>query len=188
MPRKEPLELVGTGVFHQQRVGQDRRLFTIYKSRTMTDGDATQTNEIEYAAEFRHSSPRVTTKGGDTECNTGPARSDIESVAGSECSIPGGHVDDAALSSALPKRNSVCFRFGCPRVVLRAGGFLYTVVGERAGIFFDAPAPEYVAIATKAAIEQSWDQLSLQAQSERFSAASFQRRIRQVVAEESSHT
>jgi glycosyltransferase involved in cell wall biosynthesis len=78
--------------------------------------------------------------------------------------------------------------FGRPSVVLRAGGFLDTVVEDRTGIFFDAPVPEDVAIAMKAATEQSWDQLSLQVHAEQFSAASFQRRIRQVVAEEDART
>jgi glycosyltransferase involved in cell wall biosynthesis len=131
----------------------------------------------------------------------GPARSDIESIAGPNVQFVS-QVDDATLRWLY--RNSVALVsasfedygltpleaacFGRPSVVLRAGGFLDTVVENRTGIFFDSLAPEDVAIAMKAATEQSWDQLSLQVHAEQFSAASFQRRIRQVVAEEDART
>ncbi len=131
----------------------------------------------------------------------GPARADIEMAAGPQVRFLG-QVDDATLrwlyrnSTALVSASfedygltpleAACF--GCPSVVLRAGGFLDTVVEDRTGIFFDAPAPEDVAIAMKAATEQTWDRLTLQRHSKQFSATSFQRRIRQVVAEEAART
>ncbi len=129
----------------------------------------------------------------------GPARADIEKAAGPRVQFLG-QVDDATLRWLYRNATvlvSASFEdygltpleaasFGCPSVVLRAGGFLDTVAEGRTGIFFDTPAPEDIAIAMKAATEQSWDQLSLQVHAERFSAASFQRRIRQVVAEEAA--
>jgi len=127
----------------------------------------------------------------------GPARSDIESVAGPNVRFLG-QVDDAtlrwlyrnslALVSAafedygLTPLEAACF--GRPSVVLRSGGFLDTVVDGQTGAFFDAPAVEHVARAMKMATKQTWDEGELQAHAEKFSEASFKRRIRQVVAEE----
>jgi glycosyltransferase involved in cell wall biosynthesis len=127
----------------------------------------------------------------------GPARSDIETVAGPNVRFLG-QVDDAtlrwlyrnslALVSAsfedygLTSLEAACF--GRPSVVLRSGGFLDTVVDGLTGIFFDAPVVDHVAQAMKMAAEQTWDEDELRAHAEKFSEDSFKRRIRQVIAEE----
>jgi glycosyltransferase involved in cell wall biosynthesis len=127
----------------------------------------------------------------------GPARSDIESVAGPNVRFLG-QVDDAtlrwlyrnslALVSAsfedygLTPLEAACS--GRPSVVLRSGGFLDTVVDGLTGTFFDAPVVDHVARAMKMAAKQTWDEDELQAHAEKFSEASFKRRIRQVIAEE----
>jgi glycosyltransferase involved in cell wall biosynthesis len=127
----------------------------------------------------------------------GPARSHIQRIAGPNVQFLG-QVDDAtlrwlyrnslALVSAsfedygLTPLEAACF--GRPSVVLRSGGFLDTVVDGLTGTFFDTPAVEHVARAMKTAAKQAWDEGELQAHAEKFSEASFKRRIRQVVAEE----
>jgi glycosyltransferase involved in cell wall biosynthesis len=129
----------------------------------------------------------------------GPARPDIERVAGSNVRFLG-RVDDATLRGLY--RNSAALvsasfedygltpleaaSFGRPSVVLRAGGFLDTVVEERTGIFFDSPDPNKVACAMSTAISRTWDSSDLRSHAEKFSVRSFQRRIRQIVAEETT--
>jgi glycosyltransferase involved in cell wall biosynthesis len=126
----------------------------------------------------------------------GPARSAIDSVAGPNVRFLG-QVDDAtlrwlyrnslALVSAsfedygLTPLEAACF--GRPSVVLRSGGFLDTVVEGETGTFFDTPVVDNVAQAMKIAGYQTWDVGELQAHAEKFSAASFRRRIRQVIEE-----
>ena len=127
----------------------------------------------------------------------GPARSDIETMAGPNVRFLG-QVNDAALrwlyrnslalvsasfeDYGLTPLEAACF--GRPSVVLRSGGFLDTVVDGLTGAFFDTPAVEHVAWAMKTAATQTWDEGELQAHAEKFSDASFKRRIRQVIAEE----
>jgi glycosyltransferase involved in cell wall biosynthesis len=127
----------------------------------------------------------------------GPARSHIQRIAGPNVQFLG-QVDDAtlrwlyrnslALVSAsyedygLTPLEAACF--GRPSVVLRSGGFLDTVVEGRTGTFFDTLAVDQVAQAMKMTAKQTWDEGELQAHAEKFSEASFKRRIRQVVAEE----
>ena len=127
----------------------------------------------------------------------GPARSDIQRVAGPNVRFLG-QVDDATLRGLY--RNSTAIvsasfedygltpleaaSFGRPSVVLRAGGFLDTVVEGRTGIFFDSPDPDKVACAMSTALRRTWDSSYLRAHAEKFSVRSFQHRIRQVVAEE----
>lgn len=127
----------------------------------------------------------------------GPARSDIESVAGPNVRFLG-QVDDATLrwlyrnsltlvsasfeDYGLTPLEAACF--GRPSVVLRSGGFLDTVVDGLTGTFFEAPDVDHVAQAMKAATKQIWDEDELQAHAEKFSRASFKQRIRQVIAEE----
>jgi glycosyltransferase involved in cell wall biosynthesis len=129
----------------------------------------------------------------------GPARSDIQRVAGPNVRFLG-HLDDATLRGLY--RNSAALvsasfedygltpleaaSFGRPSVVLRSGGFLDTVVEGRTGLFFDSPDPDKIACAMNMAIRRTWDTRGLQAHAEKFSARSFQRRIRQVVAEEAT--
>jgi glycosyltransferase involved in cell wall biosynthesis len=131
----------------------------------------------------------------------GPARAEIESVAGPNVRFLGLVHDDTlrglyhnsvALVSAsfedygLTPLEAACF--GRPSVVLRAGGFLDTVVDGRTGIFFDSPVLDDVASAMTAALTRTWNPFELRAHAEKFSAASFQHRIRQVVAEEAAFT
>ncbi len=131
----------------------------------------------------------------------GPARSEIESVAGPNVrfmglvhdeTLRGLYQNSVALVSAsfedygLTPLEAACF--GRPSVVLRSGGFLDTVVEGRTGVFFDSPALEDVASAMTEALSRTWLSCELQAHAEKFSAASFQRRIRQVVAEEAALT
>lgn len=127
----------------------------------------------------------------------GPIRSEIERVAGPNVRFVG-QVDDAklrwlyrnsvALVSAsfedygLTTLEAACF--GRPSVVLRSGGFLDTVVEAQTGTFFDAPVADDVARALDTTTNQSWDEDHLKAHAENFSAASFKRRMRQIVAEE----
>jgi glycosyltransferase involved in cell wall biosynthesis len=129
----------------------------------------------------------------------GPARSDIEGVAGANVRFLG-QVDDVDLRWLY--RNSLAIvsasyedfgltpleaaSFGRPSVVLRAGGFLDTVVEGRTGIFFDAPIIDDVARAMDEATNHIWVESELRAHAEKFSKDSFQRRIRQVVAEEAA--
>ena len=112
----------------------------------------------------------------------GPARSDIERVAGPNVRFLG-QVDDATLRGLY--RNSAAIvsasfedygltpleaaSFGRPSVVLRSGGFLDTVVEGRTGIFFDSPDPEKVAFAMSTAIRRTWDSSDLRAHAEKFS-------------------
>ena len=129
----------------------------------------------------------------------GPARSDIERVSGfnvrflgqvDDATLRGLYRDTAAIVSASFEDYGLtpleAASFGRPSVVLRAGGFLDTVVEGRTGIFFDSPDPEKVAFAMSTAIRRTWDSSDLRAHAERFSVRSFQHRIRQVVAEETS--
>jgi glycosyltransferase involved in cell wall biosynthesis len=131
----------------------------------------------------------------------GPARSVIESVAGPNVrflglvddeTLRGLYQNSVALVSAsfedygLTPLEAACF--GRPSVVLRSGGFLDTVVEGRTGVFFDSPVLDDVASAMTEALSRTWQPCELQAHAEKFSAASFQRRIRQVVAEEAALT
>jgi glycosyltransferase involved in cell wall biosynthesis len=127
----------------------------------------------------------------------GPAWSDIKNVAGPNVRLLG-QVDDATLRWLY--RNSIALvsasfedygltpleaaSIGRPSVVLRSGGFLDTVVDGLTGIFFDAPVVDQIARAMETASKQTWDEDELQAHAEKFSEASFKRRIREVVAEE----
>ena len=129
----------------------------------------------------------------------GPARSDIERVAGPNVRFLG-RVDDvtlrglyrncAALVSASFEDYGLtpleAASFGRPSIVLRAGGFLDTVVEGTTGIFFDSPDPDKVAFAMSMAIRRTWDADAIRAHAEKFSTRSFQHRIRQVVAEEAA--
>jgi glycosyltransferase involved in cell wall biosynthesis len=127
----------------------------------------------------------------------GPARSEIGSAAGPNVRLLGS-VDDRTLrwlygnSSALVSASfedygltpleAACF--GRPSVVLRAGGFLDTVAEDRTGIFFSAPRVDNIAHAMDKATKRSWDVGHIKAHAEKFSASSFERRIRQVISEE----
>jgi glycosyltransferase involved in cell wall biosynthesis len=74
--------------------------------------------------------------------------------------------------------------FGKPSAVLRAGGFLDTVVDGSSGIFFDRPDPSSIKGAVRALARGSWRQEDLCAHAERFSEERFIARIRSVVVDE----
>jgi len=76
--------------------------------------------------------------------------------------------------------------FGKPSVVLRAGGYLDTVIDGRTGVFFDEPMPGQVAAALDAAASVPWDERVLCAHAETFSADRFEARLREIVAAEAT--
>ncbi len=129
----------------------------------------------------------------------GPARSDIEAIAGENVRFMG-QVDDADLRwlyrNALANVSASyedfgltpleAASFGRPSVVLRAGGFLDTVVEGRTGLFFDTPVVEAVAKAMDAATIHLWTESELREHAEKFSKDAFQRRMREIVKGEAA--
>ena len=76
--------------------------------------------------------------------------------------------------------------FGKPAVVLRAGGFLDTVVERVTGLFFDRPDPASIRHALDATAARSWDATALREHADAFSEASFCRRLQELVAQEAA--
>ncbi len=74
--------------------------------------------------------------------------------------------------------------FAKPSVVLREGGFLDTTLEGRTGLFFDQPTPALIARAVKDLLASAWDPVVLREHHERFSAARFVSRFREIVEEE----
>jgi glycosyltransferase involved in cell wall biosynthesis len=74
--------------------------------------------------------------------------------------------------------------FGKPSAVLRAGGFLDTVIDGSTGIFFDRPDPPSIKGAVRALARGAWREEDLCAHAERFSGERFIARIRSVVLDE----
>jgi glycosyltransferase involved in cell wall biosynthesis len=72
--------------------------------------------------------------------------------------------------------------FGRPSVVLRAGGFLDTVVDERTGMFFDTVEPTAVAKALDVVLSRSWDETTLTEHAASFSVQRFHARLNDVVS------
>jgi len=72
--------------------------------------------------------------------------------------------------------------FGKPSVVLRAGGFLDTVLDEKTGVFFDRPESSEVAAAMTKATTIRWDHDVLSAQADAYSIATFTQRLQEIVA------
>lgn len=75
--------------------------------------------------------------------------------------------------------------FGKPTAVLRAGGYLDTVVDGVTGVFFYEPLPASVAAAVETMVSRRWSNLELVAHAERFAEGRFIERMRAIVAEES---
>jgi glycosyltransferase involved in cell wall biosynthesis len=65
--------------------------------------------------------------------------------------------------------------FGRPVAVLRAGGFLETVVEGETGVFFDRPEPADVVGAVRQLAAESFDCDGIAAHARRFDEASFAR-------------
>jgi glycosyltransferase involved in cell wall biosynthesis len=75
---------------------------------------------------------------------------------------------------------------GRPSVVLRAGGFLDTVLSGTTGLFFDTLGPEVMADAIRRCAGTAWDPMRIRAHAEIFSFGSFCRRLRAIVDEEAA--
>jgi len=76
--------------------------------------------------------------------------------------------------------------FGRPSAVLRAGGYLDTVVADGTGVFFDAPAPAAIANAVRSVAARDWDADALRSHAAAFSKERFASRLRAIVEEELS--
>lgn len=75
---------------------------------------------------------------------------------------------------------------GKPAAVLRAGGFLDTVVDGQTGLFFDALRPESIALAVTCLLNRTWDSRLIRAHAERFGEDRFAESLRRVVFAEST--
>jgi glycosyltransferase involved in cell wall biosynthesis len=74
--------------------------------------------------------------------------------------------------------------FGKPSAVLRAEGFLDTVIEGETGVFFDSPTPGAVAEGVKALLYESFSSSRIETHAEHYSEAAFVERLRKIVAEE----
>lgn len=74
--------------------------------------------------------------------------------------------------------------FGKPSAVLRAEGFLDTVVEDETGVFFDSPTPGDIADAVKRLLYEHFDERALLRRAECHSETGFVRALRDVVTEE----
>jgi glycosyltransferase involved in cell wall biosynthesis len=74
--------------------------------------------------------------------------------------------------------------FGRPSVVMRAGGYLDTVVPGQTGVFFARPEADQIAEAMQFADVVPWDEQVLTAHAARFGAERFQARLREIADEE----
>jgi glycosyltransferase involved in cell wall biosynthesis len=70
--------------------------------------------------------------------------------------------------------------FGRPSIVLKAGGYLDTVVSEQTGIFFDEPTPASIVAALRRADGSRWDESRLLGHASAFSVERFQARLREL--------
>lgn len=73
--------------------------------------------------------------------------------------------------------------FGVPAVVLRGGGYLDSTVENLTGVFVDGSSPGQIIEGIRALKARTWDRDAMRQAGERFSPASFARRIRDVVAD-----
>ena len=72
---------------------------------------------------------------------------------------------------------------GKPAVVLRAGGYLDTMVEGESAVFFDRPEPAEILAAVRTAASRSWDERRIRDNAARFSEERFHATLRRVVAE-----
>jgi glycosyltransferase involved in cell wall biosynthesis len=72
--------------------------------------------------------------------------------------------------------------FGTPSIVLRAGGFLDTVVEGETGMFFNHPSPESIAGSIRNALGVQFDRQALRDHAGSYSEANFIDRLRAIVA------
>ena len=127
----------------------------------------------------------------------GPQQAALESIAGSNVRFVGS-VDDAALRWAYRNTQAVvsasfedygltpleAASFGKPVVVLRAGGFLDTVVERQTGLFFDEPKADQIEKMLREVAQTIWEPSVIITHVQKFSAEAFQSRIRQIMNEQ----
>ncbi len=127
----------------------------------------------------------------------GPERSRLESLSGPNVRFVG-RVEDATLRWLYKNCRALiaasyedygltpleAATFGKPSVVLRAGGFLDTVIEGRSGLFFDEAQPQAIASALTRLSETHFDPECLRLHASRFGEDRFTSRIRSVVEEE----
>ena len=73
--------------------------------------------------------------------------------------------------------------FGRPAAVLRAGGYLDTVVEGTTGVAFDAPEPSAIVDAVKLLRATRWDEHEIRQHADHFSEARFCARLQAIVSE-----
>jgi len=73
--------------------------------------------------------------------------------------------------------------FGAPSVVLRAGGFLDTVVEGRTGVFFDTPSPLAIRGAVERCEAEAWSTTDIRTHAQAYSEEHFVDRLRDIVAD-----
>lgn len=130
---------------------------------------------------------------------TGPERRRLESAGGTNVRFLGSVPDEqlrwlftssAGIVAASYEDYGLTplegLTFAKPAGVLRAGGFLDTVIQDETGVFFDEPTPAAIASAVRQLAGERWSPATLKAQAERFSEDRFIRRLREVVAEEAA--
>lgn len=71
---------------------------------------------------------------------------------------------------------------GRPSAVLRAGGYLDTMVEGQHAVFFDQPTPEAIISACDELLASTWDEVVLRERAEDFSEGSFADRVRSEIA------
>lgn len=126
----------------------------------------------------------------------GPERRHLEATAGPNVSFLGAVDDDelrwlydacAAVVAASYEDYGLtpleAASFGRPSAVLRAGGFVDTVVEHTTGVFFDRPVAADIARAVRALGCHTWSQSVLTAHAARFGQDQFIHRLQAVVAE-----
>jgi len=68
---------------------------------------------------------------------------------------------------------------GTPSIVLRAGGFLDTMVEGETAVFFDSPDPASISDGIDRFFMLDWDELVLEARADHFTDSRFHERIAQ---------
>jgi glycosyltransferase involved in cell wall biosynthesis len=125
---------------------------------------------------------------------TGPERSRLTALAGSNVALLGRVEDDelawlysncAGVVAAAhedfgltPVEAASC---GKPVAALRSGGFLDTVVEGTTGVFFDEPEPQSIALAVRGLLEHTWDVESIEDHAEYFEESFFAGRLKAAV-------
>jgi glycosyltransferase involved in cell wall biosynthesis len=127
---------------------------------------------------------------------SGPERSHLEAISGPNVALVG-RVDDAELAwlysncagvvaagyedfGLTPVEAAAC---GKPAAVLRAGGFIDTVVEGKTGVFFDEPNPTSIALAITGLLEHPWDPASIEDHAGYFVESFFAGRLRAAVGD-----